>query len=189
MPLPDHSVNAAFNALCQVAKVCAEELEKFEGRNIIRSSDEGREYSNPLFQSFLKSIESAGVHVVTMFSPGELKRLQNILKPVSSTAWRSDREKGCTYSPLEILFMTATVYKNGGAQEFIASIFKTKSRRCQRMVTKFVDTVKLYAYKQLVVKASILHYETVGWNKPAISTLPTSFVCDWCYFSTVLQDV
>lgn len=86
MSLPFHSVKAAFNALCQVAQARADELKKFEKQILVQSSDEENESINPLFQSFFESIEPTSVHKMTDFTPVEIDRLHNVLRPGTSTA-------------------------------------------------------------------------------------------------------
>lgn len=90
---------------------------------------------------------------MTNLTPVDLERLQSMLQAVSSTWWNSGRRKRCSYSSLHVLFMALTVYKNGGAWDFLTSLYKIKLYSFQLIVTKFVDTVNLYAYKQLVENA------------------------------------
>lgn len=114
MALPTDSVNAAFSALCKVTQQRAKELERFEGRNSQNSFDDDKSIENPLYESFLNSIGANGVHIMTNFTISEINRLFNMLKSTIDEVWNKGRGKRCSHSPMDVLLMAITVYKNRG---------------------------------------------------------------------------
>lgn len=89
---------------------------------------------------------------MTNFTPVELTRIFNSLKSTLSFSWNTGRGKKCTYTSMNGLFMTLTVYKAGGASVFLTSFFKIKSCTFQRIITKFVKIVTNVLYEKLVTR-------------------------------------
>lgn len=143
-------IQSAFDALCEVADQRATELEQFEGATPLDSSDDETISASPIYDSFLNSIGPNGIHKMTNFSPTEVTHLHKQFEPIIAPVWYRGRGKRSSYKLMDVLFMTLTVYKNGGAWDFLSAIFKIQTTTFQRMIWKYVETVGPEAYRSLV---------------------------------------
>lgn len=109
MRLPTLYVNDAFITVCKVAQNRAEELESFESKTLVDSSEDEKEMENTLSKSFLNSIGSDGVRKMTDFTPVEFAGIFNSSKSSQSALLKNGCGKRFTYSSVNILFMTLTL--------------------------------------------------------------------------------
>lgn len=75
MSVPGHSAKATFNALCQVAQVCAEELQQLRNSEYVDSS-ENENFNQSAISCFLNFIGSTGIQKIMNSFPKVLKSCQ-----------------------------------------------------------------------------------------------------------------
>lgn len=73
MALPTATVNAVFNALCEVGQTRAVELEKYGSKTLLDKSDDEKDVGNQCLKPFSNSLGPGDVRKLTNFSPTELK--------------------------------------------------------------------------------------------------------------------
>lgn len=142
--------NSAFTALCQVAEARTNELQKYNRASVLSDSDDERDSTHPIYDTFLQSIKPLGIQKMTNFSPAEIKVLYDYLNPIVSPVWNRGRGNRCNFTTFDVLFMVLTVYKNGGSWDFLSSMFKIQSATFQRIIHRYVETVEKGAFKLLV---------------------------------------
>lgn len=122
MSVLNNHASIAFHGLCQLADAHAQELEHYQVSDLADSSDDDNDSVNPEYTSFLNSIGPNGIHKMTSFTPNEISKLHDIFQPFFSNVWNYGQEKWCTYTIYDVLFMSLTVIKNGGAWNFLSLI-------------------------------------------------------------------
>jgi len=101
---------------------------------------EGNEDSpHPLLDAYKQTVGMEGVMKLSNFTPTEISRLWSSASDYMSTRWNTGRDNKCKYPPVDVLFMTLCVLKNGGHWDVLASSYEIKAPTFEKMVIKFLS--------------------------------------------------
>lgn len=92
--------------------------------DVLESSVDDHQKFNAVCDAYYSSVGSSGILKITNFCPKDLEIEHDESGNTVSYILNHRGSKRCICFSTNILFMTITVYKNGGAGEFVASIIK-----------------------------------------------------------------
>jgi hypothetical protein len=107
----------------------------------------------PLLDKFYLKGGSACIQAMTNFTVDQLRQLWRLMSHDITQHWNIGRGRRTHHRPLDVLFMTLTVFKYGDRWDVMAKVFELKSATFEKLITTFIDAVSPLMYDKLVVQA------------------------------------
>lgn len=144
--------------LCGVLKDREREIARYQ----INPDQDSVDYADgecPMFHSFYSAGEGESIMNMSNFIPVEFKNLWNSIRDYSVDNWNTERGRKSKNSSMDVLFITLTILKHGGAWDIIVNIFRLKVHTFERLIMAHINKLKPHFHEIFIAdpdKRSVL---------------------------------
>lgn len=155
--MQSYQASDAADALRLLADTVAEreaDLRNFQDTSDQESSDEEADSPSPIFDSFYNEGGAEAIRQMTNFDVHRFEDIWNIVHDHVSRTYNVGRGQRCSVTGKDALFITFCVLKHGGHWDVLSRMFKLKAPTFERLVSKFIQIISSFLYKEFVTNAS-----------------------------------